>query len=154
MLLRILVLIALVPILEGMVLYRLWHEMGFLNLLGLLIIAGIVGAALARRAGVRAIAQVQADLAAGRVPADSLLDGLVVLISAVLLVIPGLLSDVAAIVLLLPPVRARVRAAMKKRFSGRMIVFDGRGPVPPGDDFVDVEVKSARDINEPPRLME
>src|SRR5699024_8600102 len=57
----------------------------------------------------------------GRAPAREVMDGALVLFGGALLLTPGFLSDVLGMVLLLPPTRALVRAALVRRFAGRMV---------------------------------
>ena len=77
MLFRLLILFTVVPLTELFIL--LWladvtHSP--LLVFGLVLLTGVVGAALARWQGVSAWRRLQADLAAGRMPKDALLDGL------------------------------------------------------------------------------
>jgi UPF0716 protein FxsA len=74
------------------------------------------------------VGRVQAELAAGRIPGRALLDGLAILLGGAFLLTPGLLTDVAGFLLLLPPtrrwIRGRVRAMLERRMaSGELRVF-------------------------------
>ncbi len=145
MLIRLVLLFTLVPVIELAVLIQIGRRIGVLETIALVLAAGVAGAYLARRAGVRAVAQVQADLAAGRLPADSLLDGLIVLAAGVMLITPGVVTDLLGLLLLLPPVRAVLRTRLKSRWRGRMVVFRG-GSAGPAGEWVDVEPRSAHDV--------
>lgn len=76
----------------------------------LVLLAGsVIGLWLARREGVRA-AQALADAISNRrVPTAELTDGLLIAGSGVLLFVPGIVTDVAGLLLLIPPVRGVVR---------------------------------------------
>jgi UPF0716 protein FxsA len=63
----------------------------------------------------------QKQAARGQVPAAELLDGLLILIAGVLLISPGMLTDVAGLALLLPPVRRFVRGRLSQRIRARMV---------------------------------
>jgi UPF0716 protein FxsA len=76
----------------------------------LVLLAGsVLGLWLARREGVRA-AQALADAVnSRRVPTAELTDGMLVAAGGVLLFVPGLITDLAGLLLLLPPTRSIVR---------------------------------------------
>ena len=56
-------------------------------------------------------------MGAGGVPGPELIDGLIILISGVLLLTPGFLTDLTGLVGLLPPTRAVLRRALTARFE-------------------------------------
>ena len=67
---------------------------------------------------------VQGELAAGRLPAGSLVDGIIILIAAALLVTPGVLTDTVGFLFLVPAIRRRLKAALWRRLERR--VREGR----------------------------
>ena len=82
---------------------------GFLPTLLVLLAGSLLGMVLARREGVRA-AQALAEAARNRrVATAELTDGMLVGAGGLLLFVPGLVTDVAGLLLLLPPTRALVR---------------------------------------------
>jgi len=105
------------PVVELVILIRLGATVGLWPTLGLVLVTGAVGAALARAEGLKVVLRLQRELAEGRVPAQPLLDGATILLSGVLLLTPGLLTDVAALTLIFPPTRRwiqrRVRAHLE-----------------------------------------
>jgi UPF0716 protein FxsA len=112
-----------VPFAEIYVLLQVGHAIGVVNTLALLILVSIVGAWLAKREGLGVIRRVQAALEAGRVPGKELIDGFLVLLAAALMLTPGFLTDIVAILLLLPPVRAVVRSELRRRFARRIEIL-------------------------------
>jgi UPF0716 protein FxsA len=56
----------------------------------------------------------------GEVPGRELVDGVLILFAGALLVTPGFLSDIAGVLLLLPPVRAAVRAVAIRSLERRV----------------------------------
>ncbi|MHB1464936.1 MAG: FxsA family protein [Thermoleophilia bacterium] len=112
---RLLILFIVVPLMELLVIIEIGSRIGYLYTIVLLILISFSGAALARREGYRAIAQIQADVAAGRMPADSLIDGALILLAAALLITPGYITDVAGLALLLPPARRRAHRYVRRR---------------------------------------
>jgi UPF0716 protein FxsA len=109
-----------VPFAELYVLLQVGHAIGVLNTLGLLILVSIAGAWLAKREGISVVRRMQAALNAGRVPGAELVDGFLILLAAALMITPGFLTDIVAIFLLLPPVRAAVRHSLRRRFARRI----------------------------------
>jgi UPF0716 protein FxsA len=112
-----------VPFAELYVLIQVGHAIGVLNTLGLLLLVSIVGAWLAKREGIGVIRRMQAALNAGRVPGVEIVDGFLILLAAALMLTPGFLTDIVAIFLLLPPVRAVVRRALRRSFARRIEIL-------------------------------
>jgi UPF0716 protein FxsA len=121
LLLKLILLLTLVPIAELYLLVRLtpcWG--GFGVTVAVIILTGVLGAALARVEGLRVLTNAQREFAAGRLPADSLLDGVLILVAAALLLTPGLMTDGAGFLLLIPPSRALVRGGLKRWMRGKV----------------------------------
>lgn len=140
---RLALLFILWPIVELWLLIQIGRATSFWTTLAIVILTGVVGAALARREGLKVYRQIRNDLAAGRLPADPLIDALVILVAGALLITPGLISDVVGIVLLVPPARRFVRTQLRQRFRSRfkIMAFGPGGPARSDSDFVDVEVR-------------
>ena len=112
-----------VPFAEIYVLLQVGHAIGVLDTLGLLILVSIVGAWLCKQAGLSVLRRMQAAIHAGRVPAAELVDGFLVLLAGALMITPGFLTDIVAIFLLLPPVRAGVRRSLRRYFAHRIEIL-------------------------------
>jgi len=117
------VLFIAVPFAEIYVLLQVGHAIGVLNTLALLILVSIVGAWLAKREGLGVIRRMQRSIEAGRVPGTELVDGFLILLAAALMLTPGFLTDIVAIFLLLPPVRAVVRRELRRRVARRIEIL-------------------------------
>lgn len=114
---RLLVLFVGVPLVEMVLLIQIGQLVGLWPTLFLVVCTGILGAALARREGWRVWRRVQDELAAGRMPAESLVDGLLILIAGAVLLTPGLLTDAVGFFLLVPSGRRLIRRAVSERFK-------------------------------------
>ena len=112
-----------VPFAEIYVLLQVGHAIGVLNTLALLVIVSVVGAWLAKREGLGAIRRMQRSIEAGRVPGTELVDGFLILLAAALMLTPGFLTDIVAIFLLLPPIRAVVRRELRRRVARRIEIL-------------------------------
>ncbi|MCP4590763.1 MAG: FxsA family protein [bacterium] len=140
-----------VPVVEVALLIRIGRAIDFGPTIALVVITGVLGAALARHQGVRTLARIQEHMSRGTMPTTDILDGLMILVAGAVLITPGVLTDCFGFALLIPPARAVVRRAVSSYFSKRMIV--GTPPMdaePPRraepsrrDDFIDV---SAREV--------
>jgi UPF0716 protein FxsA len=117
---RLALLFILIPILELAVLVKLGQTMGFWPTLTLVLGTGFLGAHLARSAGVKLLTHVRSEMNAGRVPGDALLDGLAILVGGILLLTPGLITDVAGIALLFGPTRRWIQARAKRWFESQV----------------------------------
>ena len=83
----------------------------------MVIVTGLIGATLAERQGFRVWAKIQTELRSGRMPAAELVDGLLILIGGVVLITPGLLTDLCGFALMFPAVRRYVRTRLDRRFQ-------------------------------------
>jgi UPF0716 protein FxsA len=109
-----------VPIVELYVIIQVGGELGALNTIGLLVLISVVGAWLVKRAGIGVLRRLQQQLGSGHMPTNELIDGFLIMFAGALLLTPGFLTDVTAILLLLAPVRAGVRSMLKRRFARRL----------------------------------
>lgn len=105
---RLLLLFIVVPLIELYLLIEVGSRIGAATTVILIALTGGVGALLARMQGFKVLVQIRERLAQGRLPADELLSGGLVLAGGLLLVTPGLLTDAVGLALLLPFVRLRV----------------------------------------------
>jgi UPF0716 protein FxsA len=108
----ILPILLVAAIIELVVLVMVGKAIGVLATIGLLILASLVGAALLRREGTRTLAAFREALRTRRPPHRELIDGMLIAAAGVFIVVPGFISDVLGLLLLLPPTRALVRRRM------------------------------------------
>lgn len=90
--------------------------------LGLVIVTGLTGSLLLHRQGIKTFYRIRDDMVAGRMPADALLDGTLMLTAGAMLLTPGMLTDLFAIVLLIPPSRQWVKAWIVHWFKTKFTV--------------------------------
>ena len=120
MILRLFLLFTLLPLAELAILIWIKSVAGWVVTLAILFVPGIVGVWLVHGEGLRCWREFRQQLARGEPPAAPVLDGLLILVAAVLLVTPGVLTDLAAIVLLIPPIRRAVRRYVTKHLQARI----------------------------------
>jgi UPF0716 protein FxsA len=143
----LLVLLFLVaPLVELAVIVQVAGTVGVLNTIGLLIAVSLVGAWLAKREGLITMRRIQLALGRGDIPSREVADGALILMAGALMIAPGFISDVVALLLLFPPSRSIIRPvlvrSLAKRGRARVTVMGSRGPEgrgPGADDIWDVE---------------
>jgi UPF0716 protein FxsA len=81
----------------------------------LVILTAYLGAKMVKQQGLQAIAQIQQKAASGQIPGQELFSGICILISGVLLLTPGILTDVLGFLLLTPVVRKRMADVLKQK---------------------------------------
>jgi UPF0716 protein FxsA len=123
------VIFVLWPLAELFVIIKVSEAIGFLWMLLLLIISWPVGSRILRAQGRVAWSQFVDAIQAGRPPANEVLNGALVLAGGLLLMVPGFITDVIGLLLLLPPTRALARRAVARHHSsvwiGRAANFGG-----------------------------
>ncbi len=127
MFIRLLLLFTIVPVLELVILLKVGALIGAAPTIALLILTGLAGAYLARTQGLDLAYKIQRELNQGRLPAEELLDGAMVLAGGILLLTPGFCTDLFGFVLLVPATRTLLKTTVRvwmKRYieQGRITI--------------------------------
>lgn len=128
---RVLAALAVLVAVEVTVLYLVGSQVGFLGLVGVLLGAALLGAWAIGHEGRRSMRALVEAARSGRPAEAEVADGMLVALAGVLLVLPGLITDVAALALLVPPVRralARRTVASARRRTPTVTVMTSAGP--------------------------
>lgn len=107
-----------IPVLEMALLIKLGQTFGLLPTLAFVLLAGFAGAYFAKREGMRSWLNIQSELAQGRVPGEQVIDAFILFIAGVFLLMPGLISDLAGLFLLVPFTRKIFKQWLRKKFDG------------------------------------
>ena len=91
--------------------------------LAYVILAALAGAMLLRYQGMQTLKNIRLDPAERQLPADSPLDHLMILLAAVLLIMPGVLTDLFAVTLLIPACRRKYRRWLKAWLEAKAAGF-------------------------------
>jgi UPF0716 protein FxsA len=104
------------PLVEiaGFVLVGRW--LGVLATLALVVLAGLVGAAVLRRTGLKVLTG-RGLGATAQSQAEAVGEGLLLAIAGVLLIVPGFFGDIVGLILLIPQVRQGMLRFLAKRFN-------------------------------------
>ena len=112
-----LIALVLYPILEIAVLIKVGQTIGLWPTLALVIGAAILGGVLLRNEGLGAVRRMAGSVQQGQLPGRDIADVMMLGLAAMLLVLPGLVSDVVALALLLPPVRHAIYGWLARRVT-------------------------------------
>lgn len=114
MFIKLLIVFTLVPIIELYVLLEAGRQIGFVPTVTMIFLTGIAGAYLARSQGFNLINRIQMDLNQGRIPAEEMMDGAMILAGGLLLLTPGFCTDLFGFCLLTPVTRKFFKTWLKK----------------------------------------
>jgi UPF0716 protein FxsA len=131
-----------VPMLELVLLIKIGQGIGTLPTLALVIGTALTGAFIISRQSLSVVSRTLEALSDGRAPVEPVVDGLFLMVAGALLLTPGLITDVVALALLVPPLRRLIaRTAMRwalQRTKVHIQTFTaGAGPSgwrPPGNE--------------------
>ena len=112
---KLLMLFILVPATELALLIEVGRQIGTINTLLLIVATGVLGASLAGRQGVGVVRKIQVEMASGHLPGGAIFDGLLILIAGIVLMTPGILTDIAGFLCLIPATRRAIKATIIRR---------------------------------------
>lgn len=110
----------LIPLAELYLLINVGGLIGAAPTIAIVIITGAAGAYLARLQGASTMMQVRQNLENGVMPAEQLLDAMLILVAGVVLLTPGFLTDIAGILLLIPFTRNALKRWLRRKFDDMM----------------------------------
>jgi UPF0716 protein FxsA len=126
---RLILLFTLVPLVELFLLIKIGTVIGALPTVLIVVGTGVLGAYLARQQGFQVWSRIQREMELGMFPAEDLLDGLLIFGAGVVLLTPGVITDVLGILILIPVTRHYIREWIKRRLQRMMdggnITFNG-----------------------------
>lgn len=122
---------------------------GVLAALLLVVLAAVLGAAILRRQGGDALRAMQGALQRGRDPRASVLRGGFRLVAALLLIVPGFLGDIVALLLLLPPVQRALTRAFARKGVRIVETHAGFGPTRPAPRGQPIEEAEWEEVASP-----
>lgn len=133
-----------VPIIEIALFIQVGGLLGFWPTMGLVLITAFVGASLVRSQGIMTLMSVQQRLNQGEIPAQQILEGVLLAVAGVLLLTPGFMTDLMGMLVLFPLTRAKlaqylmtkvvVNSNFQSGFSQQHYEFHSRGPFDQGSD--------------------
>jgi len=113
-------LFTVVPAVELAILIKLGTVIGVTNTLLVIILTGVLGAALARLQGFSVLRRIQESMNHGIMPTEEMLDGVMILIGGIVLLTPGLVTDIMGFLLLIPLTRRLIKAWASRKIRELM----------------------------------
>jgi UPF0716 protein FxsA len=107
-----------VPIAEIAMFIEVGGLIGLWPTLAATVGTAVVGTAILRHQGVAVLGEARRAMDDGRLPIDSVIHGLFLLIAGILLLTPGFLTDAVGFALLVPPVRLAIARWLLERLRG------------------------------------
>ena len=117
MFLKLFLLFTITPVVELYLLIKIGQVFGAMETVVMVIVMGLAGATLARSQGLAVVRQFQEASQKGEMPADQIIDGLLIVAGGAMLVTPGVLTDLLGLALVAPPTRIYFRNFIKARIS-------------------------------------
>ncbi|MBU0970915.1 MAG: FxsA family protein [Proteobacteria bacterium] len=117
MLFRLFLCFTLIPVIELYLLIKVGTLIGGFNTILIVILTGFAGAWLARMEGIHTMIKVRTNLQQGIMPAEDLLDAVIILIAGLVLITPGLMTDAFGLMLLWPVTRNKFKQFLRKKFD-------------------------------------
>ncbi len=111
---KLLLFFILLPAADVVLLLKIGQVFGFYNTLILIVATGFAGAILYQTQSRLNLRQIKDAIKGGSLPDVEVVDRLLIFIGAILLITPGVITDVLGFLILLPFTRPLVRKLLKK----------------------------------------
>lgn len=106
----IIITLIIIPVVEIMIFIWVGDMVGIWSVLLLILLTGVLGTLFVRSQGIQTWRKLQMSIRSGRPPGDDILSVICIVIGGVLLVLPGLLTDLIGILLVIPFTRGPFKA--------------------------------------------
>lgn len=125
---KLLLIFILVPFIELVIILGVGKYIGIGYTILSIVVLSATGVIIAKKQGLNVLQKIKAELDQGRMPGEELLDGLLILVGSVLLITPGLLTDLLAFFFLLPVTRKIFKGFLRRKLeswikSGKGVQF-------------------------------
>ncbi|MBM7037745.1 FxsA family protein [Vibrio ulleungensis] len=135
----LLALFIVVPIVEIALFIQVGGALGVGMTVALVVITALVGASLVRSQGLQTIMSVQNRLQQGEMPAQQIVEGVMLAVAGVLLLTPGFMTDAFGMIVLMPAPRAAIAKQLMSRVqvqasSAQFGHFEQHGQHNPGQN--------------------
>jgi len=114
------VLFLIIPIIEIYLLIKVGEIIGALPTIILVVLTAVIGAGLLRQQGLSTLARFQQNLSTGKLPAQELVEGILLAVGGALLMTPGFVTDTIGFLCLFPFSRKLIAATIIKNSAMKM----------------------------------
>lgn len=125
MLSKLLFIFIAIPLMEIMLLIKLGDAIGFWPTLLIQVGTGVLGTCVARVQGLMVWNKIAMEMQSGRMPTDEMVNGFLIFAAGVILMTPGLLTDIAGFSLLIPYTRNIFKTWLRRKLEKRNEPGDG-----------------------------
>ena len=120
------ILFTLIPVIELYLLIIIGYQIGFVQTCFIIFITGALGAFFVRTGSIGLISKINEDVQRGIVPGKEITNGLLLLVGAILLITPGVITDILGLMLVLPGSRDIIRILLMKKFKSQIHINHSR----------------------------
>ena len=120
----LILLLTLIPIFELALLIKVGQIIGASNAIAIVILTGLLGAVMLKHQGISVLRKINNELYIGKIPSDALLDGFLIFCGGLLLITPGIATDIIGFLLLFPYTRELIKLWIKRKI--RKSISEGR----------------------------
>jgi len=117
MFLKLFLALTLIPLIEIYLLIKIGSHLGAFNTVLIVILTALLGAWLARLEGGKAMTKVRESLNRGELPAEEMLDAMLIFVAGIVLLTPGFVTDLAGLAILVPQIRYGFKRWLRKKFD-------------------------------------
>ena len=114
-----------VPLVEMLLLFEVSDQIGGLSTLGLVVATAVIGVQVLKQQGIATLTRANARLSSGELPAQEIIEGMLLAAAGALLLTPGFITDTLGFVFLAGPLRRRIAARLLR--SGLVRAGGGLG---------------------------
>ncbi len=114
---KLLALFIILPLIELYVILEVGSVFGALETVLLVVLTAVAGAFFTKLEGLRTLQRMQQQIMHGQLPAEELVDSVLICVAGVLLLTPGFLTDAFGLWILIPPTRTLFKRWLRYRFD-------------------------------------
>ena len=116
----LLVLFLIIPIIEIYALLKVGDIIGAFPTIILVVLTAVIGAGLLRQQGLSTLARLQQNMGQGKLPAQEMIEGVLLAVGGALLMTPGFVTDTMGFLCLLPFSRKFIAQNIMKRSADKL----------------------------------
>lgn len=114
-----------VPLVEMLLLFEVSDQIGGLSTLGLVVATAVIGVQVLKQQGIATLTRANARLSSGELPAQEIIEGMLLAAAGALLLTPGFITDTLGFVFLAGPLRRLIASRLLR--SGLVRAGGGLG---------------------------
>ena len=116
----LILLFTVMPVVELALLIHVGAYIGAWNTVAIVIITGVAGAFMAREQGFSTLRKIQDSVNSGVMPADEILNGILILCGGIMFLAPGFITDLLGFIMLIPPARNFIKKIIEKKIHKKI----------------------------------